>query len=148
MGWLFLWAFVDKVFGLGFATAGDKSWLSGASPTTGFLSFGVKGPFSDLFHALAGNPFVDWMFMLGLLGIGIAFVFGIAIRLASYAGMAMMFLMWLALLFPANNPFLDEHIIYLLVFYFFSTQSDAGDTFGFGEKWQRLHIVKKWKWLS
>ena len=28
MGFIFLWAFLDKVFGLGFATTSDKSWLA------------------------------------------------------------------------------------------------------------------------
>ena len=39
MGFIFLWAFFDKVFGLGFATTTDKAWIYGMSPTTGFLSF-------------------------------------------------------------------------------------------------------------
>ena len=52
IGLVFLWAFFDKLFGLGFATTADKSWLSGGSPTTGFLSH-VQGPFADVFNALA-----------------------------------------------------------------------------------------------
>jgi len=35
LGIIFLWAFVDKLFGLGFATSSAKSWLGGASPTSG-----------------------------------------------------------------------------------------------------------------
>jgi len=27
-GLIFLWAFFDKLFGLGFATASDKSWIA------------------------------------------------------------------------------------------------------------------------
>ena len=38
MGFIFLWAFFDKVFGLGFATTADKAWIRGGSPTTGFLA--------------------------------------------------------------------------------------------------------------
>ena len=41
----------------------------------------------------------------------------------SLAGILMMMLMWLALLFPENNPIIDEHIIYALVFAIFATQS-------------------------
>ena len=45
VGFIFLWAFLDKFFGLGYATAADKGWIDGGSPTKGFLS-GVKvGPF-------------------------------------------------------------------------------------------------------
>jgi thiosulfate dehydrogenase [quinone] large subunit len=39
LGWTFLWAFADKLWGLGFSTLPEKSWLAGASPTTGFLKF-------------------------------------------------------------------------------------------------------------
>lgn len=39
MGWIFFWAFIDKVFGLGFATATGKGWIDGVSPTFGFLKF-------------------------------------------------------------------------------------------------------------
>jgi len=50
MGWTMLWPFLDKLFGLGFATSSDKSWLSGTSPTFGFLKFGTKGPFMQFFQ--------------------------------------------------------------------------------------------------
>ena len=86
MGWIFLWAFVDKLLGLGFATAPEKSWLAGGSPTTGFLKFAAKGPFVEIFHAMAGNPIVDWLFMLGLLLIGLALLLGIGVRIAGYSG--------------------------------------------------------------
>ena len=72
LGWVFLWAFFDKVFGLGFTTAADKSWLDGTSPTMGFLKFGSKGPFAPFFHMMAGSPIIDWLFMMGLLLIGLS----------------------------------------------------------------------------
>ncbi|WP_318272177.1 hypothetical protein [Microbispora triticiradicis] len=37
VGWVFLWAFLDKLFGWGFATPAAKAWINGGSPTTGFL---------------------------------------------------------------------------------------------------------------
>ncbi|MEV4569763.1 hypothetical protein AB0K12_38895 [Nonomuraea sp. NPDC049419] len=37
IGWIFLWAFLDKTFGWGFATPSDRAWIAGGSPTTGFL---------------------------------------------------------------------------------------------------------------
>ena len=115
MGWIFLWAFLDKVFGLGFATTPEKSWLAGGSPTSGFLQFAPKGPFAGFYHALAGQPWVDWLFMLGLLALGISLILGLKVKLASYGGVALMILMYLALIPPANNPIIDEHIIYALV---------------------------------
>ena len=114
LGLTFLWAFFDKLFGLGFATSPDKSWLLGNSPTFGFLS-NTKGIFSTLFQGLAGSALVDWLFMLGLLLIGAALVFGVALRLAGYSGTLLMVLMWLASIPPSNNPILDDHVVYALV---------------------------------
>ena len=59
MGFIFLWAFLDKTFGLGVATPADKAWIAGGSPTTGFLSNAVQGPFATFFNSLAGVP-ADW----------------------------------------------------------------------------------------
>ena len=115
LGWIFLWAFVDKLFGLGFSTAGDKSWLAGNSPTYGFLSSVAHGPFSSFYQIIAGNTFIDWLFMIGLFLIGLSLILGIFLRAAGYSGALMMFLMWTALLPPANNPLIDDHIIYILV---------------------------------
>ena len=115
LGAIFLWAFFDKVFGLGFATTPEKSWLMGVSPTSGFLQFGSKGLFAPYFHSLSGNVLIDWLFMLGLLGVGAAFLFGIGMKIASYAGSLMMVLIYLSLFPPANNPLIDEHVIYILL---------------------------------
>lgn len=115
MGFIFLWAFLDKTFGLGFATTADKAWINGGSPTTGFLSFAVKGPFAEIFHGLAGVAVVDWLFMLGLLFVGLTLIMNKYVKWGCVAGILMMLLMYLALLFPENNPIVDDHIVYLLV---------------------------------
>ena len=147
MGWMMLWAFFDKLFGLGFATAPEKSWLAGASPTAGFLNFGVYGPFSDFFHGLAGNAIIDWVFMAGLLFIGFSLLSGVGVRIAGYAGAVLMFLMWLSLLLPKNNPFLDEHIVYLLLFLFLGN-SGSGRFLGLGYFWSKTGLVNKCKFLE
>ena len=124
MGFIFLWAFFDKVFGLGFATTAEKAWINGGSPTTGFLSFGVKGPFAELFNGLAGLAVVDWLFMLGLLFVGLTLVLNKYVKWGCIAGSLMMFLMYLALLLPENNPIIDDHIIYILVLMFIASSSE------------------------
>lgn len=119
LSFIFLWAFVDKLFGLGFATSSENSWISGASPTSGFLANATQGPFADFFQGLTGQGWVDWLFMAGLLGIGLAFLLNKYIKFASIAGAVLMLLMYLAALPPQNNPLIDEHIIYILVFLLF-----------------------------
>ena len=112
MGWMFFWSFIDKLFGLGFATAVDKAWIVGGSPASGFLKFGTKGPFAEFYQGLAGNPVVDCLFMAGLLFVGLALMLGVGVRLAGYAGALMMILIYSAgFLPPKTNPFIDNHII-------------------------------------
>ena len=85
IGWVFLWAFLDKTFGLGYATPGENAWVDGGSPTTGFLSH-VDGTFAGVFNDLAGQGWADWLFMAGLLGIGAALVLGVFVNLATVSG--------------------------------------------------------------
>jgi hypothetical protein len=50
---VFLWAFFDKVFGLGHETTAAHAWLNGGSPSAGFLG-GATGPFADFYQSIAG----------------------------------------------------------------------------------------------
>ncbi|PRY59986.1 DoxX family membrane protein [Glycomyces artemisiae] len=147
LGWVFLWAFLDKTFGLGFATERDASWLNGGSPTEGFLSFGTKGPLADFYQGMAGSAFADWLFMAGLLGIGLALVLGIGMRIAAAAGALLLVLMWSAALWPENNPFMDDHLVYagLLIGL---AMTHAGDTLGLGKAWAATGIVARNPWLK
>src|SRR3989344_158338 len=100
MGLIFLWAFVDKLFGLKYATLSENSWLNGGSPTSGFLMNATKGPFVEFFRSLAGVAVVDWLFMAGLLFVGLTLVFNKYMKLGVLAGSVMLFLMYIALLLP------------------------------------------------
>jgi len=141
MGWIFLWAFLDKVFGWGFSTKAGKSWLDGVSPTAGFLK-GVQGPLADTFHGMAGNAFVDWLFMLGLLLIGSTLILGIGVRIAAYSGSVLMLLMWLASMPIKTNPIIDDHIVYLLVLLVLASVN-AGQYLGLGNWWRKQKLVKQ-----
>ncbi|MQM26172.1 DoxX family membrane protein [Glycomyces albidus] len=147
LGWVFLWAFLDKTFGLGFATEKKAAWIEGGSPTEGFLTFGTKGPFADFYQGMAGNAAADWLFMAGLLGIGLALILGIGMRIAAAAGALLLVLMWTAALWPENNPFMDDHLIYagLLIGL---AMTRAEDTLGLGKTWGDLPIVKRNPWLK
>ncbi|MEK6891240.1 MAG: hypothetical protein AABX03_03820 [Nanoarchaeota archaeon] len=147
LGWIFIWAFFDKLLGLGFSTAFDKSWMSGYSPTYDFLSLGTSGVFSSFYKILAGNIFIDWLFMLGLLLIGLSLIIGIGVKIASYSGSLLMILMWSANIPPKTNPLIDYHIIFLLLLILFSF-SNAGRYLGLGKKWSQAYLIKKYKILE
>ncbi len=115
MGFIFLWGFFDKVFGLGFSTTTEQAWINGGSPTYSFLTYAVTGPFINIFHSLAGLVFVDWLFMLGLLFVGLTLIFNKFIKWGCLAGCLMFLLMYLSLLLPESNPIISEHIVYILV---------------------------------
>ncbi len=145
MGFIFLWAFLDKVFGLGFATKPEQAWIAGDSPTTGFLKNAVHGPFADFFHSLAGMAIIDWMFMLGLLFIGLSLTLGVFVRLGGLSGALMLFMMYLAVgLPPANHPFIDDHFIYILVMGVL-VFGNSGKYFGLGNLWYNTPFVQKYK---
>ncbi|HET8599087.1 MAG TPA: hypothetical protein VFL99_02090 [Segeticoccus sp.] len=152
LGWTFLWAFLDKTFGLGFATGrnpetgavkvfGPDAWLNGGSPTLGFLKFGTIGPLAGFYQSFAGATWADYLFMIGLAGIGIGLTFGIAMRLSTISAVAMLVLMWSATLLPANNPFLDDHLIYGIAALALLAVG-AGHTLGLGKAWDKLTIVR------
>jgi thiosulfate dehydrogenase [quinone] large subunit len=116
MGIVFLWAFFDKTLGLGYATEAAQAWIRGGSPTYGFLIHGTHGPLASFFQSLAGLVWVDWSFMLGLAFVGISMLTGRGIKWGAIIGSVMLLLMWLAALPPENNPLIDDHIVYILVF--------------------------------
>ena len=158
LGFTLLWAFLDKMFALGFSTGkdpatgavdyfGQAAWINGGSPTEGFLSFGTKGPLADFYGALAGNPVVDAAFMIGLLGIGLALMLGVGMRIAAGSGVLLLLMMWSAALLPENNPFMDDHLIYALVLVLLALMG-AGTTFGLGKQWEKLPIVQRNGWLK
>lgn len=142
IGWLFLWAFLDKLFGLGLATPDGRGWLDGGSPTEGFLTKATAGPLKDAYASIAGAGWADALFMTGLLAIGVALLLGVAMRLAAVSGSLLLLLMWAAVLPPTNNPFMDVHLIYALVLGMLAT-SGAGATFGLGRRWERLPLVRR-----
>jgi thiosulfate dehydrogenase (quinone) large subunit len=147
LGWIFLWAFLDKTFGLGHDTDAGKSWINGGSPTKGFLGSAAKGPFAGFYHTIAGTGFANALFMLAVLGIGVALVFGIGMRVAAGAGALLTVMMWSVVLPPAGNVFLDEHLIYAAILIVLALLG-AGNTLGLGRSWTATPLVQRARWLS
>lgn len=142
LGTVFLWAFLDKLFGLGHETASKVAWIHGGSPTGGFLAHAPSGPFAGLYNGIAGSAWADSLFMAGLAGIGIALMLGIAMRIAAVSGAALLIMMWSAVLPPANNLFMDDHLIYALVLVVLALTA-AGKTLGLGRLWERIPLVAR-----
>lgn len=150
-GFIFLWAFLDKTFGLGFSTPSERAWIHGGTPAQGFLnSPAITGPFKDLFVGIA-SPLVDFLFMLGMLAVGVAIMLGIGVRVSAAVGSLIMVFMYLAEwvftpLTESTNPLVDYHIIYALALIVIAMFA-GGDTWGFGRVWKSLPIVQKYRWL-
>ncbi len=154
-GVTFLWAFFDKLLALGFSTGvnpetgavdrfGPDAWVNGGSPTFGFLTFGVPAdnPLREFFNGLAGDTWVNWLFMLSLLGIGLALIFGVGMRIAAASGALLYLMMWLASLPLENNPVVDDHLLGALTMVVLATTL-SGDTWGLGKVWARTGLVRR-----
>src|SRR5690348_4406096 len=151
LGLIFAWAFIDKVFGLGYATSSKAAWIHGGSPTKGFLGNLNHGPFKGMFTSWAGQGWADWLFMLGLAGIAVALIFGVGLRIAAVSGSLLLLLMWAAEwpldkhtatgeLTRSTNPIIDDHIIYAIMLITLALLY-AGNTWGFGKMWAKLPFV-------
>lgn len=152
-GFAFFWAFLDKTFGLHYSTPSARAWIHGGSPTKGFLSSVDVGPFQSMFHAWAGKQWADWLFMLGLAGVGLALLLGVGLRIAAVAGTVLVALMWFAVFPPAQytssgaptgsvNPFVDEHVMDALALIAVAAFGTAS-RLGFGAAWARLPFVER-----
>lgn len=160
MAFVFLWAFFDKTFGWHYTTGlgpTSKAWIHGGSPTKGFLSHVQVGPFQSWFRSIAGTTWADWLFMLGMLGIGLALLTGIALRLGALGGAVLMGFMWFSEFPPAQhdstgaatgstNPVTDYHFIYAVVLIVLAL-TYAGNTWGLGRYWARIPVINKNRWL-
>lgn len=158
MGAVFLWAFLDKTFGLHYSTTPAHAWTHGGSPTKGFLSSVDVGPFRSAFHSMAGTWYADWLFMMGLLGIGVALVLGVTMRIAAASAAIMMAMMWFAE-FPlaqhthagsasgSSNPIFDYHFVYAVTVVVLAL-TYAGSMWGLGRIWARTPFVSRHSWLQ
>lgn len=147
LGFMLVWAFLDKMFGLGFPSPSSAAVINGGSPTEYYLNVLVEGPFEGIYHALAGNAFVDFLLLAGLLAVGSAMMLGIASKLATVGSVVMMALMFTLVLPPSDNPLVDYHIVYILatlVIYWLGGYSHLG----LEDRWKGLSLVKRYPILE
>ncbi len=170
IGFVFLWAFLDKLLGLGFATCRnsdtgavdfmcDSAWLKGGHITEGYLKsaageFGGEptGVYGELFKgwgdfAIGGFRPLDWLFMLGLAGVGIALMLGIGTKLGAWSAVGLLLLMYVAHFDNTNNPIIDDHIVYALGSVGIVYVELQRQSIGLGRWWRRLPAVQRNGWL-
>jgi thiosulfate dehydrogenase [quinone] large subunit len=105
MGWIFIYAGIDKV-----VTNFNAS---------GYLLHGTSGPLTFWFHSLGSNqaaldvinPLVIW----GEILIGATLVLGIFTRGGLFWGSVILMMFYLSQWPPANNPFMGYHLVYILI---------------------------------
>lgn len=160
IGFVFLWAFFDKLIGLGLSTCRDAktgavtvmcdgAWLKGGPVTEGYLVYGgnPSSPFHDFFVRLGAERWADWPFMIGLLSVGLALTLGIGTKLGACAGSVMLLFMYLTQLWPSNNPIIDEHVIYILTTFAIVWLELGRQSIGLGKWWRSLPLVQSNSWL-
>jgi thiosulfate dehydrogenase [quinone] large subunit len=138
IGWYFLWAFIDKLFGFGYLTPSGSGMIDGGTPAQGFMTH-ASGPFAGFFDSISGR-WADYGFMFALLAIGVALISGCGLKITAIAATALLGLMYLAE-FPLGadastytNPLIDDHWVdALAIIAIWFTR--AGDTFGLGHWW-------------
>ncbi|MFV0254191.1 MAG: DoxX family protein [Beutenbergiaceae bacterium] len=151
IGFFFLWPFLDKTFGLGFTTPAERAWINGGAPAQGYLNnLDPAQPLAGVFESVFANAFGDTLFMLGLLGIGVAMIAGAGLRIAAIGGTLLMAFMYLVALpwvaESATNPILDSHWVEALLL-LIAAVTLSGDTWGVGKWWASTGLVRKNPWL-
>jgi thiosulfate dehydrogenase [quinone] large subunit len=145
LGFVFLWAFLDRLFGLGLPTPRESAWRDGGSPTTGYLD-AVEGPLRTWADMLAGRSWVDWVFMIALAAIAVALILGIGVTLAAIGGAILLLMIWAAGLPLGDNPFVNQHLIYALVLIGIAF-TGAGLRYSLAPWWRRTALVRKLPFL-
>jgi len=170
IGFVFFWAFIDKLLALGFHTGrddetgavdyfGPAAWISGGHITEGYLKsaageFGGEpaGVYGEMFKgwgdfAIGAFRPLDWLFMLGLAGVGIALMLGIGTKLGAWSGVGLLGLMYIAHFDNTNNPLIDEHIVYALAVVGIVFVELKYQAIGLGKLWRKIPLVQKNGWL-
>lgn len=143
LGWTFLWAFIDKLMGLGYPTERADAWVRGGSPAaTGFLDFESAVPFERFFRDVLDSAVLDWLFMAGLVLIGLCLLAGVVVRIASWTGAVLLVLLYVSGFPPTHNPVVDGHIVYAVALGGIALSS-CGDVLGLGVWWRHTRLVQR-----
>ena len=103
MGFIFIWSGFDKLV---------TNFSAG-----GFLVNASSGPLKELFVRMGESQtainVIDPLVVYGQILIGFSLILGIFTRIGLLMGATQMFLFYIVQLWPAHNPFMEEHIVYI-----------------------------------
>jgi thiosulfate dehydrogenase [quinone] large subunit len=132
MGWIFVWSGFDKLL---------TDWTS-----AGFLVNGTSGPLQGWFMDLGTNSgavnVINGLVISGQILIGLTLILGVFTRFSLFWAGVMVFMFYIAQFPPANNPFLDEHIVYIVVFFLLGALG-AGRILGLDALIEKLPFVRR-----
>lgn len=135
MGWIFLWAGLEKAVN-GFTAAG-------------FLQNATSGPFQEQFAAWGADSaalsVIDPLVTYGQILMGLALIFGVATRAALMCGAIMMFLFYISQFPPEHNPLVDYYVVYIVVYLMLGALG-AGRIFGLGGLLENLPWIRDRVW--
>jgi len=146
VGWLMLWPFFDKLFGLGFKTPAGSGMIDGVSPSS-FVTFVTGGIFKDFYDSLGGNQIIDIILMLGLLVLGVTLILGIASRLSTIGVSAFLLIMYSLHIPPEDNPIIDHRIVLIvgMIAAYFLGGYEKLSLYG---RWKESWLVKRFPILE
>lgn len=147
LGFMLVWAFFDKLLGLGMQTPVGQGMIDGGSPSEMYLLYN-EGLFSGLFNWMAQfHQIADVLLMAALILIGGALLLGIATKLSVISGSIFFFVMFMTVFPIVDNPIVDYHIVYIFVLMAIWL-TDAGSYLGLGKKWKETALVKRFPILE
>lgn len=139
LGWVYLYAGLTKVL--------NPDWTA-----AGYLK--AAKTFPEFYQWFASDANIGWVNFLnewGLTLIGAALILGLAIKIASWSGVAITMLYYFPVLaFPkigANSYIVDDHIIYALVFLAIGAMGSAS-TWGVYSWLKTRGLEQKIPWLA
>jgi thiosulfate dehydrogenase [quinone] large subunit len=156
LGFLYLWAFLEQAFGIGYTNTTTPAgqlptfgWHFSYDSSSGWITSGFThsptAPFITSLHGPVGwvlqqfpTGFDDFMWMFAIGGLGVALLSGIFMRIAGWGGFLLNLIIWFSAFPPEGNPIVDgEHMAFafsiLLLMYL-----QAGNRWGLG-RWWRVH---------
>ena len=145
-GWIMLWPFFDKLFGLGFQTPHGGGWIDGVSPSS-YVVYVADGLFKDFYVSLAGNFVIDVILMAALLVLGVTLVLGIVARQTTSGMCAFLLIMYSLHVPPSDNPVVDYHILLvagMLAVYFLG----GFEKLSLRDRWKETRIVRRFPVLE